>query len=175
MQKELISQNILFTEMQNMPLSRGNWNHFQRQVNWRNFLSDFRFDNSQSVLWLVICLVELLTGLTGSKSPGLRSCLVTSIFEASFHGVQISFPKIHPVWGMRCLSPYTWNSSVLHLKNRINLSSGNPHNNVAIGRSSRPPSWHKDGVENSLRTAFWWLFEVEISTYSIHKQEKRWT
>lgn len=98
----------------------------------------------------------------------MLEAMMSSIFEASFM-------VIHPVWGMRCLSPYTWNSSVLHLKNRINLSSGNPHNNVAIGRSSRPPSWHKNGVENSLRTAFWWLFEVEISTYSIHKQEKCWT
>ena len=67
---------------------------------------------------------------------------------------------------MRCLSPYTWNSSVLHLKNRINLSSGNPHNNVAIGRSSRPPSWHK----TESRTAFEQLFDDYLKSRFPHTQ-----
>lgn len=117
---------------------------------------------------LVICLVELLTGLTGSKSPGLRSCLVTywkpwwAQYLKQVSWCSNSFSEDPS--SMRILSPYTWNSSVVHLKNRINLSSGNPHNNVAIGRSSWPPSWHKDGVKkiwsrHILRTAFEPLFD----------------
>ncbi len=134
------SQNILFTKMQTCHCL-GKLKSLQRQVSWKNLISDFPFYNSQSLLWLVLCLVELLTRLTGSKSPGLRSCLVTCWKPWWAHNLkQISW-IVHDSW----CSNFFWNSSSVRLKNRINLSSGNPHNNVAIGRSSRPPSWRIDG------------------------------